>query len=180
MDENDFRIISNKVLMIQTALSELPENIRGLKIRDITYDHINIICNCLASVFSVDVRPFWAAFNREWSGNLQLITKDLYGKESFEDRPIGQMVSFPWYCAFILANAQYNLAGSGSLQQAISGNTQSNIAHCIKISQSNANVMFQAIYGLNITGTKPSGCAIFIFFGISLIPIGATAYKYLA
>jgi len=159
MNEKDLEIIGSKMLMIRQALSELPQSILALKIREVNYDHVNVIANCLLSVVSVDVRPFWAAFNRDWSMQLQAITMDLYKNESAHDRTLGQLVSFPWYCAFLLANAQCNLCGSGSLSDALQSNKTENIAYCMKISQSNANVMFQRIYMLNITGKKPSGCA---------------------
>lgn len=177
MNDHDREIIASKIMMINQALSELPDSMKGLRPRELNYDHINVIVNTLLPLIRVDVRPFWASFNREWSIELQEIAKGIYQNESIHDRPIGQLISLPWYCAFMLANIQFNLAGSNSLDSAIASNTDSNIAHCAKLSQSNAHIMFQSIYGLNISGKKPSGCAAIIAF-LAFLPLaGALILK---
>jgi len=128
MDERDREILSSKLLMINQALTELPEALSGLKPREITYLHINVIVNTLIPIIRVDVRPFWAAFNRDWSMELQAVAIELYQSEAIHDLPIGKLKSFPWFCAFMLANIQHNLAGSRSLDAAVAGTTADNIA----------------------------------------------------
>jgi len=169
MDDRDREILSSKLIMINHVLSELPITIRQLKPREINYDHINTIVNTLLPIIRVDVRPFVPAFKRDWAAELQKIAVGIYQTESVYDRSIGDLKSFPWYCAFMLANIQYNLAGRNSLDAVVARSTAETIAHSAKISQSNANIMFRRIYMLNISGTKPSGCAALIAF-IALLP----------
>lgn len=157
------QIFESKMTMLSVAIGDLPKSILGMKIGQLSYENINQILNILVPrIIRVDVRIFWAMFDRDSSNQLTALARETWSSEIAQDPSIRESKAFILYCGFLLANVQYNIAGSNNLSERVSHMKMEDIAFNAKISVANANIMFNKIFGNNLSGKRPSGCGLSI------------------
>lgn len=153
----------------------LNKNIRFLEYRD-----IQTILNKLKAISHVDCRLFAPGFQPEVSQYLGTVAKSLARKDEcyIRDGVIGEMESFRWFCAALLGNAQYNLAGKSDLNAKLESCMPSNFDYFFKIVEMNSNNVYKFLYGGNILGKRTAGCMGLLLLIIPILGI-FSLYNYL-
>jgi hypothetical protein len=148
-DEN---VLINKVMGIKMALNKLPQSINSKLTTQFSMDDLKVTVNQLTSIFLVDVRPFCPGFDSDSSRYLLTMAQQVGVTERYSPLSIQDSKAFPLFCACVLSNAQFNIAGRDDLSLAYRQYGDGGVAECFRLAMQNANRPFQIIYGHSIIG----------------------------